>query len=129
MNIYLVDGKEKCDAIAQLIRLNAECVKLHWSKTIKDLPTDVLKSLEVIEDYVGEGIRNLSDSNFGEMTEEEERELNARIKSDSYLKSVLGSCVIQQGEEASKVMNSLSDNIWANKIVQALSSGKAVILF
>ncbi len=32
-------------AIILLIKLNAECARLHWSRSIKDIPSDVMNAL------------------------------------------------------------------------------------
>ena len=52
MNIYTVSDDKKARDIMQLLRLNAECARLHWSRTITDVPNDVISSLNTIEQYI-----------------------------------------------------------------------------
>ena len=51
MNIYLISEEKEAKQVAQLLKLNSECAKLHWSKTI-ELPAKILSSLETIESFV-----------------------------------------------------------------------------
>ena len=48
MKIYLINNENEAKQIGQLLKLNAECAKLHWSKTMPDIPANVISSLEII---------------------------------------------------------------------------------
>ena len=74
MKIYLIDNENDAKQIGQLMKLNAECAKLHWSKTIKNLPSEVLSSLETLESYIEEKVYEICTEKVlvGSLSEDEE---------------------------------------------------------
>ena len=56
MKIYLINNENEAKQIGQLLKLNAECAKLHWSKTMPDIPANVISSLEIIESFAEEKV-------------------------------------------------------------------------
>ncbi|MBD5512050.1 MAG: hypothetical protein HDR08_12505, partial [Lachnospiraceae bacterium] len=52
MKIYATTNKTDAEQLRQLFILNSECVKLHWSTSINDVPENVINALETIESFV-----------------------------------------------------------------------------
>ena len=52
MKIYGIEDEATAIQLAQLMKLNSECVKLQWSRTIKNIPQTVKNALEIIESFV-----------------------------------------------------------------------------
>ena len=48
MKIYLINNENEAKQISQLLKLNAECAKLHWSKTMPDIPANVISSWRLL---------------------------------------------------------------------------------
>lgn len=73
MKIYLINNENEAKQIGQLLKLNAECAKLHWSKTMPDIPANVISSLEIIESFVEEKVYSICNENtcVGSLTEDE----------------------------------------------------------
>lgn len=131
MKIYLINNDIQAKQISQLLRLNAECVKFQWSTIIKDIPNNVRESLECIEMYIEEKIYEVCTENnlVGRLTEEEENELFALIRKKQELKYTLGTGIVVAGEEANKVSELLKSEKVSQNIIDAINSGKSVVLF
>lgn len=131
MKIYLINNDIQAKQISQLLRLNAECVKFQWSTIIKDIPNNVRESLECIEMYIEEKIYEVCTENnlVGCLTEEEENELFALIRKKQELKFTLGTGIVIAGEEANKVSELLKSEKISQNIINAINSGKSVVLF
>lgn len=131
MKIYLINNDIQAKQISQLLRLNAECVKFQWSTIIKDIPNNVRESLECIEMYIEEKIYEVCTENnlVGRLTEEEENELFALIRKKQELKYTLGAGIVIAGEEANKVSELLKSEKVSQNIIDAINSGKSVVLF
>ena len=131
MKIYLINNDIQAKQISQLLRLNAECVKFQWSTIIKDIPNNVRESLECIEMYIEEKIYEVCTENnlVGCLTEEEENELFALIRKKQELKFTLGTGIVIAGEEANKVSELLKSEKISKNIINAINSGKSVVLF
>lgn len=128
MNIYLTDDRQNAENMAQLLKLNSECVKLQWSKTIADIPVRVTEALNTVEEYIDQAVANCTEF-FAEMTDEEENEMISIIKKYPDLRKTLGTGVIFQGEQQ-KELQSIAENEDAlRKIKAALATGKNVIIF
>ena len=131
MKIYLINNDIQAKQISQLLRLNAECVKFQWSTIIKDIPNNVRESLECIEMYIEEKIYEVCTENnlVGRLTEEEENELFALIRKKQELKYTLGTGIVIAGEEVNKVSELLKSEKVSQNIIDAINSGKSVVLF
>lgn len=131
MKIYLINNDIQAKQISQLLRLNAECVKFQWSTIIKDIPNNVRESLECIEMYIEEKIYEVCTENnlVGRLTEEEENELFALIRKKQELKYTIGTGIVVAGEEANKVSELLKSEKVSQNIIDAINSGKSVVLF
>lgn len=131
MKIYLINNDIQAKQISQLLRINAECVKFQWSTIIKDIPNNVRESLECIEMYIEEKIYEVCTENnlVGRLTEEEENELFALIRKKQELKYTLGTGIVVAGEEANKVSELLKSEKVSQNIIDAINSGKSVVLF
>ena len=130
MKLYLVDDKSTVQQCGQLLKLSAECYKLQWSRTIKDVPIEVKESLEKIEQFVEARIAENCNkaTEFGVLTDEEEVALMDLIKKDEFLRSTIGSGVVYSGEQSEKVkerLNSLNEN---SKVIKALETEKNLIM-
>ena len=126
MNIYLISHENDAKQIRQLLKLNAECAKLHWSNSIKDIP-----SLETIEAFVEEKVyevctlKTLANS----LSEYEEMEMIALLRKMPELRSTLGVGVIMAGDEAKALLKFLENKEISEKLITAIASEKNVILF
>ena len=130
MKIYLIKDEATAIQLAQLLKLNAECVKLHWSRTIKDIPVDVSKALETIEIFVENTVLNsCSNSLLGELNDEEENLLMSAIKKNTELRNTIGLGVVLSGKQADEVKNIINGMNIPKLIEEAVASGKNVILF
>ena len=131
MKVYIVDDTEIAMQLCQLLKLNAECAKLHWSRTIKDIPSEVRSSLETIESYIEAKVyENCSESNMvGVLSNDEEAELMMIIRKNTALRSTLGTGVIMAGKQAEDIKNMISGLKVPAVIADAISTGKNVVLF
>lgn len=130
MKIYLIKDEAVAIQLAQLLKLNAECVKLHWSRTIKNIPIDVSKALEIIEAFVENKVMDsCSNALLGELNDEEEALLMSAIKKNTELRNTIGLGVVLSGKQADELKNMISGMKVPKLIEEAISSGKNIILF
>lgn len=130
MKLYLVDDTDSALACAQLIRLEAECAKLQWSRTIPDVPEDVTKALTTIQEYAESKTIALCGNNsfFAELDEETEDHLLSLLKKSDVLKRIVGSSVIMAGNQSKVVLKEIKGDKKLEILTDAISSGKSVIL-
>lgn len=132
MKIYNISNENSASQIKQLIRLNSECIRLQWSKTIKDVPDDVLDSLENIEDFIKERVEMLcKDSSFQyELSMQEEKNLTRIIKDNPDLRDSIGTGVIVNGIQSETVLKELQQkNNCPKAILESLSRDGNTIIF
>lgn len=131
MKIYLIDNENDAKQIGQLMKLNAECAKLHWSKTIKNLPAEVLSSLETLESYIEEKVYEICTEKVlvGSLSEDEESAVMSLMRKVPELRATLGIGVIMAGAEAKSVSALLEGKAIPKSLLSAITSGKNVILF
>lgn len=131
MKIYLIDNENDAKQISQLMKLNAECAKLHWSKTIKYLPAEVLSSLETLESYIEEKVYEICTEKMlvGSLSEDEESAVMSLMRKVPELRATLGIGVIMAGAEAKSVSALLEGKAIPKSLLSAITSGKNVILF
>ena len=130
MKIYLIEDESMAVQLTQLLRLNSECVKLQWSRTIKNVPADVSKALETIEAFVEARVLNsCSNALLGELSEVEEDSLMSAIKKNTELRNSIGSGVVLAGKQADEVARMIRGMNIPKLVVDAVESGKNVILF
>lgn len=131
MKIYLIEKDDVAKQLSQLLKLNAECAKLHWSRSVKDVPSEVVASLETIESFVEEKVYAFcNDINcVGSFSEAEEDEIMALLKKKPELRETIGTGVILAGTEAESVSAALSKASVSKKLSAAVASGKNVVLF
>lgn len=130
MKIYLIKDEAIAIQVAQLLKLNVECVKLHWSRTIKNIPTDVSEALETIEAFVKNKVMDsCSNALLGELNDEEEALLMSAIKKNTELRNTIGLGVVLSGKQVDEVKNMISGMKVPKLIEEAIGSGKNVILF
>lgn len=131
MKIYLIEKDDVAKQLSQLLKLNAECARLHWSRSIKDVPNEVLSSLDTIESFVEQKIYDFcNDANcVGSLSEAEEEEIMALLKKKPELRETIGTGVILAGKEAKAVSVALSKESVSQKLIIAVASGRNVILF
>lgn len=130
MNIYLISEEKEAKQVAQLLKLNSECAKLHWSKTI-ELPAKILSSLETIESFVEEKVYEIcTEKNIvGSLNEDEEETIMTLIRKTPELRATLGVGVVMAGTEAKCVAKFLKGKSVSEALIVALYSGKNVVLF
>lgn len=131
MKIYLVDNENDAKQIGQLMKLNAECAKLHWSKTIKNLPAEVLSSLETLENYIEEKVYEVctKETLVGSLSEDEESSVMSLMRKIPELRATLGVGLIMAGAEANSVSALMEGKTVPKALLSAIASGKNVILF
>lgn len=130
MKLYLIENVDVANQYYQLLKLNSECAKLQWSRSIKNIPTDVTKSLETVQDYVESKLYENCNENtlVSELSSQEEDYMYSLFKKSETLKKRLGSGVVLAGEQANEVTNELSGIEELKKITDALNSGKNLIM-
>lgn len=130
MKIYLINDEPTAAQLAQLLKLNSECVKLHWSRTIKNIPSDVSKALETIESFVETRVLDsCSNALFGELNDDEEALLMDVIRKNSELRTTLGLGVVLAGKQADEVRKNINGMKVPELIIDAIDSGKNIIIF
>lgn len=131
MKIYLINSENDAKQIRQLLKLNSECAKLHWSKTIKDLPAVVIDALGTLEEFVEERICEIcTEETFARsLSEDEESALMTLLRKTPELRVSLGVGVVMAGEEARNVSALLEGKTSLAALRTAINSGKNVVLF
>lgn len=129
MKIYLVKDERNARDIKQLIKLNAECVKLHWSKSIVDIPDDVKTSLETIEEFVETRIKEVCGNAFAELDAKEEKSIISALKENTKINEILGDGVVFSGTQAKEVAEVFEKINGIDRIKDALRSELNVVLF
>lgn len=131
MKIYLINNENEAKQIGQLLKLNAECAKLHWSKTMPDIPANVISSLEIIESFAEEKVYSICNENtcVGSLTEDEESEMMALLRESPELRATLGIGVVMAGAESQKAAALLAGKDISKELLIAINSGKNVVLF
>ena len=88
MKIYLISEEKEAKQVSQLLKLNSECAKLHWSKAI-ELPATILSSLENIEAFVEEKVYEIcTEKNIaGSLSEDEEATIMSLIRKTPELRA------------------------------------------
>ena len=131
MKIYLIDNENDAKQIGQLMKLNAECAKLHWSKSIKNLPAEVLSSLEILESYVENKVYEVCTEKMlvGSLSEDDEASIMALMRKAPELRATLGVGVIMAGAEAKSTSVLLEGKSVPKALLSAIASGKNVVLF
>ena len=131
MKIYLIDNENDAKQLSQFMKLNAECAKLHWSKTIKNLPVEVLSSLETLESFVEEKIYEVCTEKVlvGSLSEDEESSVMSLMRKTPELRATLGVGVVMAGTEAKSVSALLQGKNVPQALLSAINSGKSVVLF
>ena len=130
MKIYLISEEKEAKQVSQLLKLNSECAKLHWSKSI-ELPSNILSSLESVEAFVEEKVYEVcTEKNMaGSLTDDEEATIMKTIRKTPELRATLGLGVVMAGAEAECVSNLLRGKSVSESLAIALDSGKNVVLF
>ena len=117
MKVYSIKDESVAKQLAQLISLNAECIKLHWSRTITDVPNNVMNALEIIEDYVENVIENkCMGSLIGELSQTDEDKMISIIKKNPELRNSIGLGVVYAGTQAKQV-NDIAKQTGMPKII------------
>lgn len=128
MKIYITENKSEAEQIKQLLKLNSECAGLHWSRTITDVPDNVMNALETIEQFVASCVQERGKF-LDELNEDEEKKVISLIRDNPELGKNLGTGVIISGTQSDEVRNLIYSCDGASKILKALETGKNIILF
>lgn len=129
MKIYIIKDDKSAKDILQLLKLNAECARLHWSRSISDIPSNVIGALETIEEYVESMVVGLCENATSELTEDEESTMFKLIKKNNNLKETLGTGVVLKGNQADEVKKNIKTEKGMSKILEAIESGENVVIF
>lgn len=129
MKIYTISDDKAADDVSLLLRLNADCARLHWSRSINHIPTDVMEALETIEIYIESKVAEICGSPFSELTDDEENQMLRLIKTNPVIKTSLGKGVVLRGQQAREVAAELKTESGLDKICGAIESGNNIILF
>lgn len=114
-------------ALSQLFTLNAECVRLHWSSAVGELPPEVLNALEVIEAFVENVVKSKCKNRVGELSDEEMAAVISLLKRYPELKKTLGLGIVYPGEQSQNVAEKLKGE--APVLQKILRSGEVIVIF
>lgn len=100
MKIYILKDVQDARDCRQLMSLKSDCIKLEWSKTMTNIPSDVFESLGCIEQFVDSKISDMCKNNIDqfEINEDEEMAILAAIKKEKFLKETIGTGVVLEDE-------------------------------
>ena len=131
MKLFRVADTETALQLRQLIQLNGECVRLRWSRAIRDLPVEVKEALETVEAYIEKKVYSYCDADnlIGELQPEDEETLLQLMRKEPKLKATLGSGVVLAGKEAAEMHRLLAVKSAPGLVVNAVQSGENTILF
>lgn len=130
MKCYVIDNNEIAKNFKQLLKLNAECAKLQWSKTLTNLPQNVNESLSILQEFTEMKIEEeCNQTSFvGELSEDIEDMLFKLFRKSNLLKDTLGVGVILSGNEAVDVLEELKKNNVPNSFLQLIKTDKNFIM-
>lgn len=130
MKLYTLKSADAAQACRQLIRLSNDCASLSWSRTIRDIPDDVLGALETVQSYAETQLEVLCAEGklVRELSEDEETLWHQCARRSETLRRFLGSCVVLSGGEAQAVRSALAGVPEARFIVEALDSAQSLVL-
>ena len=129
MVIYLLESADAAKMCRQLLQLSDGCSLLQWSKNVKNIPTDVLNSLEIIQDFVNEKVYEYCGQNrHAELSSQGVDYIDSLSQKSDYLKKTLGSGVVLAGEESDKVLAELTESDEIKSVIEALNSGKNLVI-
>lgn len=100
MKIYFIDAENDAIGARQLLRLSADCASVRWSKFLENKPSNLIESLDVIETYVEEKLKEVCYSKDDPyiLSEKDDKELFTSYKKSEVLKNTVGSGVILVSE-------------------------------
>lgn len=130
MKCYVIDNNEMARNYKQLLKLNAECAKLQWSKTLTNLPQNVGESLAVLQEFTELKLGEECNQNsfVGEVNEDTEEKLFKLFRKSNLLKETLGVGVVLSGNEASDVVEELKKNGVPSSFLQLIQVDKNFIM-
>lgn len=131
MKLFRVADTETALQLRQLIQLNGECARLHWSRTAWDLPAEVQDALETVEAYIEKKVYSYCDANnlIGELPSEDEEALLQLMRKEPELKATLGSGVILAGKETADMHRLLAAKSAPRLVMDAVQSGGNIVFF
>lgn len=129
MKIYTISDDNAIGNILMLIRLSGDCTSLCWSRSINNIPDDIVESIETVGDYAEIKARELCGSPKGELTDDEESAMLKLIRENPIIKESLGTCVVRRGKQAQEVSEILKVEKGFEKIQAAIESGENVVIF
>lgn len=130
MKLYVLDSADTAQVCRLLIRLNNDCASLQWSRTIGDIPNNVLDGFETVQSYAESKLSDFCAQGklLRELTEDEETLWHNWSKSAETLRRSMGSGVVLAGKEAQTVREALGNISEATFILEALGSGQNLVL-
>ncbi len=128
MRAYQLKNEIKAKKLRHLLLLNAECIRLKWSRDFKDIPDTVSDSLDSIISYISTTVPKECEPVVVSLSDDEEEAVINVIKVNPIIRESLGSGVVLQGEEAVTVLKIIKNEVLLSKLVFILESGKNLIL-
>lgn len=128
MNIYGVRDTSSAQDVLQLLKLNSECAKLHWSRKIS-VPSNITDALSVIEMFVETKIKEICGNPINILSDSEEDAILNLIKRYPNLRATLGTGVIMRGSQADEIISVIKSQGKYDKLLSAIESGLNIVVF
>jgi len=128
MRIYVLTNKQAAKDCRQLLALKSDSLSLEYSKSLRSIPTNVLESLALLEEFVDSKVADLCSNNAAEIAidNSEEQEIFQAIKTNGIIKTTLGSGVVLENE-VPELMDAIS-NYHLLSLKKALEIGKNIVV-
>lgn len=124
MKIYLVENKNTALLVRELIALNISCAALEWSTRL-EVPKNVIEAAQTVAEYAEIMISNLCEE-YAELNDSQTSKL---ISIDSKVKTIIATGVILNGEKTAELKQLINSDNDFNKLVEAIDTGKNVVIF
>lgn len=124
MKIYLVENKNTALLVRELIALNISCASLEWSTKL-EVPKNIIEAAQTVAKYAEITILKFCE----EYSELNDNQIDKLISSDSKIKTIISTGVILNGEEATELKKLINSDNDFNKLVEAIDTGKNVVIF
>ena len=131
MKLYLTDNTENAVLYRHLIRIKSECERFKWLKGLSQIPKNVTKSADTVQDYCEEQLQQIIKSStlFYKMSADEENAFFEMCEQSTVLKKYVGSCCILATNEIQMVMEEFKRLHINSCVGDALSTQKNVLIY
>lgn len=128
MNIYIIKDESQAQDILQLLKLNSECAKLHWSRRIS-VSSDVINALSTVEMFVETKIKDICGNPINTLSEAEEDAMLDLIRKHPNLRETLGVGVIMRGKQSKNLLSVIKSGDGFDKLIDACNSDSNIVVF